>query len=251
MGKTIAIACHKGGVGKTTTVISMSGILAASGKRVLMVDTDPQANLTSTYIKDAGVKNLYGAFKDARNSKTYSLPIYNIGKNLDICPSCLDVAALDSEIAPVIGRERILKKLIAPVKDRYDYIFIDCAAQVGIMMSNAFTAADNVLIPINCDGYSAQGFQNLRSLIGEIQEEFNPGLKILGLFVTRFMKNRKADRDILVALEANLNDVLCRTVIRECADFSKATIVGEDILTFNAKSRGAEDYMALVNELFG
>lgn len=244
MAQTIAIVCHKGGVGKTTTAASLGGILSAEGKRVLLVDTDPQGNLSSTFMKEEPGRTIYEAFREKRN-----LPVVNVRKGLDIVPSSINVSGLDSELSSAIGKERILKKLLAGVAGAYDWILIDCPAQLGLPTANALTAADAALVPISCDKFSGEGLGQIIAFIEMVRDEVNPGLELAGIAVTRFRPRRIVDTKVVESLNEWWKGQVFKTMIRENAAIVQAPLLGTDIWSYDPRSYGAQDYKALLSEL--
>lgn len=246
MAKKIAIVCHKGGVGKTTTAASLGGIFSAQGERVLLVDTDPQTNLTRIFADGLGGRTIYEAFKEKRG-----LPVVNVRVGLDVVPSSVDMSGIDSELASAIGKERILAKLLREVEDRYDWILIDCPAQLGIATANALTASDVALIPVSCDKFSGEGLSQITEFINMVREEVNPDLKIVGVVVTRYRPRRIVDSRVVDMLSDGWKDLVCKTKIRENAAIVQAPLAGMDIWSYDPKSYGALDYEALLEELKG
>ena len=243
MANIIAVVCHKGGVGKTTTAASLGGILASRGDRVLLVDTDPQMNLTRTFVQDEFERSVYDAFREKRD-----LPVVHVRECLDLVPSSVDVCGLDNELAAVIGRERILGKLLSPLKNAYDWIFIDCPAQLGLTTANALTAADAALIPISCDKFSGEGLQQMFGFI-QMVHEINPGLGVAGIAVTKYRARRIVDATVLEGLREGWGPLVFGTVIRENAAIVQAPLAGKDIWSYDRKSSGAQDYDKLLTEL--
>lgn len=251
MAEIIAIACHKGGVGKTTTAASLGGLLSMGGKRVLLVDLDPQMNLTTTFTDgdfDRTVFDVFAEFRGGRKGNIPEVPVYNIRENLDIVPSSVKMFSVDVVTSAEFDRVNILKKSLGGIAGRYDYILIDCPAQLGTVTANALVAAGHVLVPMTCDAYSSDGLSQIDDFISNISS-MNPSLSILGVVVTKFRQTRRVDREIVTALEEAWGDVVFKTRIRESADIVKAPLFKKDIASYDSRSRGAQDYLALLKEI--
>lgn len=244
MTKVITMACHKGGVGKTTTAASVGGILASRGLRVLLVDLDAQKNLTETFSDRTYERTIATAISERKD-----IPIYPIRENLDIVPSSDSMCLIDLNFGGVIGKEFILKKLLAPVKRRYDFVIVDSPAQLGTATANALTAADDVIIPINSDAYSMGGLNQIWDLFSGIKEDFNPDLEVLGILLTKFNGRRIVDRKVKEALMAGYSDLIFDTVIRESAAIVQAPLCRMDVQAYDPNSRGAEDYNSFCDEV--
>lgn len=261
MPKIIAIACHKGGVGKTTTVSSLGGLLSLRGGcRTLLVDLDPQRNLTTTFTDGEFDRTIFDVFfeyvnpvqkpdkRAGRHRAIPELPIYEIGEGLDLVPSSVKMFSIDVVTAGEYDRGNILKKALSSVKNNYDYIIIDCPAQLGTGTGNALIAADYVLIPMSCDAYSAEGLNQIDDFVTEI-DSLNPQLDILGIVVTRFRKNRRVDSSILEALKEAWGEKVFNTIIMQSEELLQAPLMKKDIAHYKIKSRGAQDYNSLLSEI--
>lgn len=252
MAKILSIFEHKGGVGKTTTAASLGGILASRfGKKVLLVDIDAQKNLTQTFIDDKsyedGVFELFSVLETRRLPA--GLPIVHVRENLDIIPATDNVCTLDKTYGSYPGSEYPLKKCLSTVRDRYDWIILDSPAQIGIATTNALTAADYVLIPLICDGYSISGIRQTLDLIEGVQFVTNPDLKVIGYLRNMFQGRRVADSVVDAQLRQDLGDAVFETSIRECQALKQAALARMDILTYDDKSNAAVDYIAFTGEL--
>lgn len=252
MAKILSIFEHKGGVGKTTTAASIGGILASRfGKRVLLVDIDAQKNLTQTFIDDksyeSGVFELFSILETRKLPA--SLPVVHVRENLDIIPATDNVCTLDKTYGSFPGWEYPLKKSLSTVRDRYDWIILDSPAQIGVATTNALTAADYVLIPLICDGYSMTGIKQTLDLIEGVQFVTNPDLKVIGYLRNMFQGRRVADSVVDAQLRRDLGDAVFGTSIRECQALKQAALSRMDILSYDDKSNAAADYIAFTGEL--
>lgn len=249
MAKIIAIVCHKGGVGKTTTAASLGALLASRGSRVLLVDTDPQMNLTRSFTDDEFKENVYSAFCAYRKDPAGAvLPVYPLRDRLDIVPGAVDASGIDIEFASMLAREHVLEGLLAPVRRKYDYIFIDCPAQLGITTVNALVAADCAIVPMTCDAYSAHGLGQIAFFLNMCRS-LNRKLSLAGVLVTRFRERRIVDKLVAEKLCSVWGDKVFGTMIRENAAIVQAPLVKKDIFSYDPRSNGAKDYADLLDEL--
>lgn len=246
MTQTIAIACHKGGVGKTTTAASVGGILANRGYKTLLIDLDAQKNLSGTFASEPYPRTMAEAFDQGRD-----IPQMEIRKNLFLAPSSDDLSMMDVVMGykRKTGREYLLAELLGPVRNRYDFIIIDSPAQLGLATVNALAAADHVLVPINADAYSMGGLGQLMELIGGVHKYNNPRLDVAGIFLTRYNGRRIVDRKVKESVLKEYGDVVLNTVIRENSALVQAPLLRMDITTYDASSNGAKDYAELCDEL--
>ena len=244
--KIVTIASHKGGVGKTTSAVTLGSLLSSKGKRTLLVDLDAQRNLTSTFIgpQDKPGHTLYEAF-----CGQCPLPVINIRPNLDIVPSSLDMGALDTVIAARIQRESILKSLLVPVTEQYDWILLDCPSQMGMVTVNAFTAANSLIVPVSCDAYAAEGLLQLWDMADIIRKGLNPQLALDGILITRFHTRRTLDKMVEGNLRERFGNVVFNTKIRENATIVQAPVTCLDIISYDPRCNGAIDYKEFLEEL--
>ncbi len=239
----IAITNHKGGVGKTTSVLNIGSGLAARGERVLLIDLDPQANLTQC----AGMEGRAPTVYDAMHSgKAEPLPVT---KGLDILPATLDLSGAEPEFSGEAGREFILSELLEPLLPKYDYILIDTPPSLGLLTINALTAAQEVYIPLQAQFLAVHGVTKMLEAIEKIQRRVNKRLKLGGIFITQYDSRRTLDREIAEGIRRKYPDKVMHTQIRVNVDISEAQTVAQDVFRYNKDSNGAADYGALVEEL--
>lgn len=249
MGRVIAIANQKGGVGKTTTSINLSSCIAAKGKKVLVVDIDPQGNTTSGY----------GIEKNDLDNTIYELMlgdcsiedciIKDVIENISILPSNVNLAAAEIELIGVDKKEYILKNEIDWVKDRYDYIIIDCPPSLSLLTVNAMTTADSVLVPIQCEYYALEGLSQLIHTVNLVKERLNPNLEMEGVVFTMYDSRTNLSAQVVENVKSHLNQKVYRTVIPRNIRLAEAPSYGQPINIYDPKSAGAESYLALAEEV--
>ena len=249
MGKTIAIFNQKGGVGKTTTNINLAACLALKGKKVVILDIDPQGNTTS------GV----GIAKKGLEKTTYEIlvddqmnpeePIINTSvKNLYIIPASVQLAGAEIELVKLEGREKRLKKAIDAIKDKYDYIFIDCPPSLGLLTINSLTAVDSVLIPIQCEFYALEGVSQLMSTIELVKKSLNPELKIQGVILSMFDGRTNLSIQVVEEVKKYFREKVYTTVIPRNVRLAEAPSYGMPITEYDPRSTGAQAYMDFAEE---
>ena len=244
MSKVISISNHKGGVGKTTSVINIGAGLNKLGKKVLLIDLDPQANLSQSLGLIDQERNIYGAIRGE-----YKLQPTEILKGLDVVSSTLDLSGAEVELSSEAGREYILRELIDPIKGSYDYILIDSPPSLGLLTINAFTASDEVFIPLQAQYLALQGLSKLVEVIEKIKKRLNKGLKVGGVFITQYDSRKVLNRDVVATIKAHFKDEVFKTKVRDNVALAEAPAQGVDIFRYNAKSYGAEDYLSLCKEI--
>ena len=242
MAKTIAIANHKGGVGKTTTTASMGAVLASKGYRTLLVDLDAQANLTYSLLQYEPEITIYNSLSDGE-----ALPIKQLRENLWIIPSSLDMAGLDVEIVGAISREYILRNLLEPLAAEYDYILLDCPPSLGLLTINALVAANEVLIPLAAEPLPYRGLSKMQELMDKTRKNLNPSLRLNGIVITRWERSNVTSM-IEQALRESVGKVVYASRIRKNIAIAEASLSGTDINTYSSTSNGAEDYRNLTTE---
>jgi len=244
MSIIIAIANHKGGVGKTTTTANLGAALASIGRRVLLVDMDAQANLSTSLMNESEIGlSIYDSIKD-----NAPLPIHNLNSRLDLIPAAIELARLDLDLSTRISRETILKKLLLPLGDKYDYILLDCPPSIGLVTINALSAANGVLIAMSAEALPLRGLAMLDDIIAEVAQDINPSLSVSGIVITKYNR-RKLNNTIIDAIQARYGEKVLQTRIRENIALAEAPLTHTSILEYAPDSNGAADYLALAKEI--
>ena len=248
MGQTIACANQKGGVGKTTTVVNLASYLALDGVRVLVIDLDPQGNATSGFGVDRAVveRSMYDAM--VGDDALDDLIVQGTAEGVDIIPSAVELAGAELELAGISARERRLRRLIEPVEDRYDVIFIDCPPSLGLLTVNALTASDAVLIPLQCEYYALEGLTQLLATIDLVRDHLNPGLGLDGVVLTMADARTNLSADVAAEARRHLGGTVYQTVIPRSVRLSEAPSHGLPITLYAPDSRGGLAYRTLAVE---
>jgi chromosome partitioning protein len=251
MGKVTAVANQKGGVGKTTSAINIAASLAAAGKHVLLIDTDPQGNSTSGF----------GIDKDNLNGSLYDL--YSETKNIDeliretsldhlnIISSNIDLIGAELELAGKENRETILRDAIVHVKHRYDYLFIDCPPSLRLLTLNALVAADSLIVPMQCEYYALEGISMLLRTFELIKNSFNPSLEIEGILLTMFDGRTTLANQVTDELRRHFGDKVYKTIIPRNVTLAEAPSHGKPVMLYDIRSKGAQSYLELAKEIIG
>ena len=249
MGKIIAIANQKGGVGKTTTSVNLAASLGVLEKKVLLIDADPQANATSGLGIDVEEIEL-GTYQLLEHSITPEKAIMQTSSpNLDLIPAHIDLVAIEIELVDQENRESMLKKVITPLKDLYDYILIDCAPSLGLLTLNALTASDSVIIPIQCEYFALEGLGKLLNTIKSVQKIHNNKLDIEGLLLTMYDSRLRLSNQVVEEVQKHFDEMVFETIIQRNVRLSEAPSYGESIINYDAASKGASNYLSLAHEI--
>ena len=249
MGRIIAIANQKGGVGKTTTAINLSSSLAGLGKKVLALDMDPQGNMTSglSVNKTEVENNVYDLI--IGNAEIQECVCKDVFENLDVLPSNINLSAAEIELIGVENKEYIIKGEVEKIRDNYDFIIIDCPPALSMLTINAMTTADSILVPIQCEYYALEGLSQLIHTIELVQERLNPTLKIEGVVLTMYDARTNLSLQVVENVKDNLSQNIYKTIIPRNIRLAEAPSYGMPINLYDPKSAGSESYMLLAEEV--
>ncbi|MGP1993377.1 ParA family protein [Zobellia laminariae] len=249
MGKIIAIANQKGGVGKTTTAVNLAASLGVLEKKVLLIDADPQANATSGLGIDVETVE-YGTYQLLEHTIGAKEAIISTDSpNLDLIPAHIDLVAIEIELVDKDQREYMMKQAISDLRDSYDYILIDCAPSLGLLTLNALTAADSVIIPIQCEYFALEGLGKLLNTIKSVQKIHNANLDIEGMLLTMYDSRLRLSNQVVEEVRKHFSDMVFDTIIQRNVRLSEAPSYGESIIKYDASSKGATNYLNLANEV--
>ena len=248
MGKIISVANQKGGVGKTTTTVNLSTILAKKGKKVLLIDTDPQGNATSGLgvSKDVELSVYDILIGDTEFDETLQETAI---KNLKVCPSNISLAGAEVQLVSMMSREQRLKTKLDKIKDQYDYILIDCPPSLGLVTLNAFTASDSVLIPVQCEYFALEGLGQLLNTVNLVKKHLNKNLEIEGALLTMYDARTNLSNQVVKEVKKYFEDKVYKTVIPRNVRLSEEPSYGMPITVYDPRSKGAKAYEKFAKEL--
>jgi len=249
MCKIISVSNQKGGVGKTTTALSLSAALGVLEKKVLLIDMDPQSNATSGLGIDSNEVSLSSYDLIIGNSKASNIVIQTSSPNLDLIPAKIDLVGLEIEIVNKSGREYLLKNALEKIKEKYDFIIIDCPPSLGLITLNALTCSNSVIIPIQCEYFALEGLGKLLNTIKGVQKVHNPNLSLEGILLTMFDSRLRLSNQVKQDVKKHFGNIVFNTIIPRNVSLGEAPSHGESILMYNATSKGSKSYLKFAQEI--
>ena len=249
MSKIIAVTNQKGGVGKTTTAVNLAACLGVLEKKVLLIDSDPQANASSGLGIDIDNVRLGTYQLLEHNCSAQDAVINTSAPNVDLIAAHIDLVAIEIELIDLEEREYMLLKALQPIKDLYDYILIDCAPSLGLLTLNALTASDSIIIPIQCEYFALEGLGKLLNTVKSVQKIHNKTLDIEGLLLTMYDSRLRLSNQVVEEVQNHFNDMVFKTIIQRNVRLGEAPSFGESIINYDVNSKGASNYLSLAQEI--